>query len=205
MKKNFDRNADYQPSSFTFNDKKAVEEIIARYPIGRQKSAVMPLLDLAQRQVGIEGAKSSSPYGGWIPAKAIEEIAKIIGESEIDVLEVAMFYSMYNMEPVGVNLVQICTMTPCWLSESDEIVDCCKKELGIEIGETTKDGLFTLLEVECLGACSNAPVVQINDDYFEDLDYESMKKIIEDLREGKTPKTGSQKNRCCSSASKCDC
>ena len=113
----------------------------------------------------------------------------------IKVMEVATFYTMYNLYPVGKNLLQVCTTTPCWLRGSDDIVSVCKKKLGIDFDETTKDNKFTLLEVECLGACSNAPMVQINDDFYEDLDKKSITKIIEDLTNGKQPKIGPQSKR----------
>ncbi len=195
MKKPFELNADYQPSAFAFKSKKAVEEILSRYPEGRQRSAVMPLLDLAQRQVGEEGAKAEKPYGGWIPRAAMDTIAEIIGVPPIKVYEVATFYSMYNLAPVGIHHVQCCTTTPCWLRGSAAIVQACEKKLGIHVGETTKDGLFTLSEVECLGACVNAPMVQINDDYFEDLTPESMTDILTTLEKGKEPAIGSQTGR----------
>ncbi len=197
MKKKFEINADYQPESFAFSAKykKKAQEAISLYPKGRQKSAVMPLLDLAQRQVGEEGAKASPPYGGWIPRAAMDHIAQMLEMPPIKVYEVATFYSMYNLAPVGVNLVQICTTTPCWLCGSDNIVKACKDELGIGLDETTKDGLFTIMEVECLGACVNAPMVQINDDFYEDLSAASMKGILETLAQGKKPKKGSQTGR----------
>ena len=197
MKKPFDLHADYQPETFTFSKKnqKKVEEIITLYPKGRQQSAVMPLLDLAQRQVGEEGAKANPPYGGWIPRAAMDHIAELLGMAPIKVYEVASFYSMYNMAPVGKYLVQLCTTTPCWLCGSDDIVKTCKKHLDVDMGETTKDGKFTLMEVECLGACVNAPMVQINDDYYEDLTAESMKETLDLLAEDMKPKIGSQKGR----------
>lgn len=195
MKKPFDLHADYQPQSFAFTDKKQVEEIIARYPPGRQESAVMPLLDLAQRQVGKEGAKANPPYGGWIPRAAMDHIAQVLGMAPMKVYEVASFYSMYNLQPVGKYLVQICTTTPCWLCNSDSIANACMKHLNIGMGETTKDGKFTLMEVECLGACVNAPMVQINDDFYEDLTPETMKEILDLLAEDMKPKIGSQKGR----------
>ncbi len=195
MKKPYDLKADYQPDSFSFKDEKAVAEIIARYPEGQQRSAVMPLLDLAQRQVGEEGAKAKPPYGGWIPRAAMDKIAEILDMAPIKVYEVATFYSMYNTAPVGKYLVQICGTTPCWLCGSDNIIKTCTKHLSIGMGETTKDGKFTLMEVECLGACVNAPMVQINDDYYEDLTEGSMKEILDMLAEDMKPKIGSQKAR----------
>jgi len=197
MKKPFDLHADYQPESFKFTkaNAKRVEEIIALYPEGKQQSAVMPLLDLAQRQVGAEGAKQEPPVGGWIPRAAMDCIAEILDMPAIKVYEVASFYSMYNMAPVGKYLVQICTTTPCWLNGSDDIVHACKKHTGVGMNETTKDGKFTLMEVECLGACVNAPMVQINDDFYEDLTPESTKELLDLLAEDMKPKIGSQKGR----------
>jgi NADH dehydrogenase (ubiquinone) flavoprotein 2 len=195
MKKPFDLHADYQPAAFTFKDKKKVKEIIARYPRGRQKSAVMPLLDLAQRQTGEDGAKAKPPYGGWISRAAMDEIANILDMPEVKVYEVATFYSMYNLAPVGKYLVQICGTTPCWLCGAADIIKACEKHLGIKMWETTKDGLFTLMEVECLGACVNAPMVQINDDYYEDLTPQSMKAILDALKNGKDVPVGSQVGR----------
>lgn len=197
MKKPFDLHADYQPESFEFTKayKKKVDAAIALYPKGRQQSAVMPLLDLAQRQVAEEGAKADPPYGGWIPRAAMDHIAETLDMPNIKVYEVASFYSMYNMAPVGKYLVQLCTTSPCWLCGSDDIVNACTNHLGVGMNETTADGKFTLMEVECLGACVNAPMVQINDDYYEDLTAESMKEILDLLSEDMKPKIGSQKGR----------
>jgi NADH-quinone oxidoreductase subunit E len=195
MKKPFDINASYQPKSFAFKDKAAVEEIIARYPAGRQQSAVMPLLDLAQRQVGEEGAKANPPYGGWIPVAAMDVVAQLLAMPKMRVYEVATFYSMYNLAPVGKHLVQVCTTTPCWLCGSSKIVEAAEKNLGIHVGETTKDGLFTMMEVECLGACSNAPMIQVNDDFYEDLTPETMVNLLEDLKHNKKPSVGPQNGR----------
>lgn len=197
MKKPFDLNADYQPESFAFTAKykKLVKANIAKYPKGRQKSATMPLLDLAQRQVAEEGAKANPAYGGWIPRAAMDHIAEILDLPPAKVYEVASFYSMYNMAPVGKYLVQMCTTTPCWLCGSDAILKAAEEKLGIKMWETTKDGYFTLMEVECLGACVNAPMVQINDDYYEDLTPESMKEILDLLQNDMKPKVGSQKGR----------
>ncbi|MBU0859065.1 MAG: NADH-quinone oxidoreductase subunit NuoE [Alphaproteobacteria bacterium] len=200
MKKPYDLNAAYQPAAFIFRDEKAVAEILSRYPQGRERSAVMPLLDLAQRQVGEDGAKANPPYGGWIPRAAMDEIARIINEPPIRVYEVATFYTMYNLAPVGKYLVQACTTTPCWLRGSDAIVGACEKHLGIHMGENSKDGMFTLVEVECLGACVNAPMVQINDDYYEDLTPERMVEVLDALKNGKDVPVGSQTGRKCSMA-----
>jgi NADH-quinone oxidoreductase subunit E len=195
MKKSAALKADFQPDSFVFADDSAVDEIIARYPAGRQQSAVMPLLDLAQRQVGEEGAKANPPYGGWIPRAAMDEIARIVGLPPIKIYEVATFYSMYNLEPVGKYLIQLCTTTPCWLCGSAGVVDACEKNLGVHVGESTKDGLFTLMEVECLGACANAPMVQINDLFYEDLTPDSMDNILESLKKDVMPPAGPQNSR----------
>ena len=175
-----------QPESFEFTAENlaTVRQHIDKYPDGRQASAVMPLLDLAQRQ-----------HDGWLPQAAIRHVAKMLEMPVIRVLEVASFYTMYHLEPVGRNLVQVCTTTPCWLRGSDDIVGACKKALGINVGETSDDGEFTLAEVECLGACVNAPMIQIGDDYFEDLDAESTTGIIEDIKAGRKPKPGSQIDR----------
>jgi NADH dehydrogenase (ubiquinone) flavoprotein 2 len=197
MKKPFDLNADYQPESFEFNKefKKKVDTAINLYPEGRQQSAVMPLLDLAQRQVAEEGAKASPPYGGWIPRAAMDHIAEVLDMPKIKVYEVASFYSMYNTAPVGKYLVQVCTTTPCWLCGSAKVMETCESQLGIGVNETTADGKFTLMEVECLGACVNAPMVQINDDYFEDLTEDTMKELLDLLAEDMKPQIGSQKGR----------
>jgi NADH-quinone oxidoreductase subunit E len=195
MKKPYDLNADYQPASFTFRDQKKVDEIIARYPAGKQRSAIMPLLDLAQRQVGEDGAKANPPYGGWIPRAAMDEIARIVEQPPIRVYEVASFYTMYNLAPVGKYLVQACTTTPCWLRGSDGIVKACEKHLGVHMGESTDDGMFTLMEVECLGACVNAPMVQVNDDYYEDLTPERMVEMLDAMKAGKPVPVGSQTGR----------
>lgn len=195
MKKTFDKDADYQPSEFSFKNQAAVNEIISRYPTGRQQSACMPLLDLAQRQVGDEGAKANPPYGGWIPRAAMDKVAETLDMPKIKVYEVATFYSMYNLAPVGKYLLQMCTTTPCWLCGSAQIVEACEKDLGIHVGESTKDGLFTMMEVECLGACANAPMIQINDDFYEDLTPQSMSKILASLKKGVMPTPGPQNGR----------
>ena len=197
MKKPFDPKAEYQPERFAFSKEnmKQVKAIIALYPKGRQKSAVMPLLDLAQQQVAQEGAAANPPYGGWVPRAAMDTIAALLDMKRVKVYEVASFYTMYNTAPVGKYLVQFCTTTPCALCGSDDIVETCREHLGIDFGETTEDGKFTLLEVECLGACVNAPVVQINDDTYEDLTPESMRQILLALAEDTQPAVGSQKGR----------
>ena len=197
MKKPFDLNADYQPENFKFRKKwmDRAKEAIALYPAGRQQSAVMPLLDLAQRQVGEDGAKADPVYGGWIPRAAMDMIAAMLDMHPVKVYEVATFYSMYNLAPVGQYLVQVCTTTPCHLCGSDDVVKTCKDKLGVEMGGTTDDGKFTVMEVECLGACVNAPMVQINDDYYEDLTADTTAEILDALAQGMKPTVGSQKGR----------
>lgn len=174
-----------QPASFAFTPEnmEKVKAIIAKYPEGRQGSAVMPLLDLAQRQYG------------WVPQAAMDEIARILDMAPIRVYEVATFYTMYNLQPVGKYLIQVCRTTPCWLRGSDNLTDYLKKRLGVGMKEVTKDGLFSMMEVECLGACCNAPMVQINDDFYEDLTPETLGKVMDDLAAGKKPQTGPQINR----------
>lgn len=178
--------------TFQFNEEnqKKVGEILAKYPADRQKSAVMPLLDLAQRQ-----------NQNWISKDVIACVAETLKMPEIKVYEVASFYTMYNLKPVGKYLLQFCKTTPCMLRGIDKIIKDCEEKLGIEMDETTLDGTFTLKEVECLGACVNAPVVQINDDFVEDLTSETFLKILEDLKSGQAFKVGSQTGRQCSAAS----
>ncbi len=147
-----------------------VKEIIAKYPEGRQRSAILPLLDLAQRQ-----------NGGWLSKDAIEYVADMIDTPYIRAYEVVSFYTMFNTNPVGKYHLQVCGTTPCWLRGAADVMETCQKHLKIKCGETTKDGLFTLSEVECLGACVDAPVVQINDDFFENITPDSMKEKLEEL------------------------
>ncbi|OHT20132.1 complex I 24 kDa subunit family protein [Edaphosphingomonas haloaromaticamans] len=165
------------------------KEIIGRYPPGRQHSAIMPLLDLAQRQVGAE-----TNTQGWLPVPVIEFVAKQIDMPYIRAFEVATFYTMYNLAPVGRYHVQVCGTTPCMLRGSDDVLSACYKK-GLKKGHTTPDGLFTLTEVECLGACANAPMVQINDDNYEDLTFETTTAVLEALARGETPKVGPQIDR----------
>jgi len=174
--------------AFTWSPANATKaaEIIARYPPGRQQSAVMPLLDLAQRQVGAETTTQ-----GWLPVPAIEFVAAQLGMPYMRAYEVASFYTMYNLAPVGRYHVQVCGTTPCMLRGSDDVLSACANK-GLSKGHTTPDGLFTLTEVECLGACANAPMVQINDDNFEDLTYDSMTAILDRLAAGETVTPGPQ-------------
>jgi NADH-quinone oxidoreductase E subunit len=180
------QNPAQQPEQFEFTAENLdlAKHHIAKYPEGRQASAVMPLLDMAQRQCG-----------GWLPQVCIRYVASMLDMPVIRVLEVASFYTMYNLEPVGEHFVQVCTTTPCWLRGSDDVVSACKSKLGVNTGETTKDGKFTLIEVECLGACANAPMMQIGDDYYEDLDADSTAKVLDALQRGDTPIPGPQSDR----------
>ena len=174
-------NENFDWSSENFNK---ISEIIKKYPSNRIQSAVIPLLDLAQRQ-----------NNGWLSKNSLEKVAETLSMSYIRVLEVATFYSMFNLEPIGKNFVQICRTTPCWLRGSDKLSKVAKDVCEANIGETSSDNKFTVVEVECLGACCNAPMVQINDDYYEDLDENNFKKILEDLKNNIKTKKGSQIGR----------
>ncbi|MCW8861205.1 MAG: NADH-quinone oxidoreductase subunit NuoE [Rhodospirillales bacterium] len=175
-----------QPATFAFSESnlKEADRVIAKYPKGRQASAVMPLLDLAQRQ-----------NDGWLPRAAMDYIAEMLDMPPIKVYEVANFYTMYNLKPVGRNHVQICTNISCWIRGSDKVVKAAEETLGIGFGQTSDDGQFTLSEVECLGACVNAPMMQVNDDYFEDLDEKSAGKVFAALAKGESPAPGPQIDR----------
>ncbi len=177
--------ASEQPDTFAFSadNLAAAKAFMAKYPDEYQASAVLPLLDLAQRQ------------NGWLPQAALEYVADFLGMPSIRVFEVATFYTMLNLAPVGRHHVQVCTNISCWLRGADTIVEACRNTLGIGFGETTQDGQFTLSEMECLGACVNAPMMQINDDYYEDLDAGSTQVILGTLKDGGTPKSGSQIGR----------
>jgi NADH-quinone oxidoreductase E subunit len=170
-----------QPETFAFTPEnlERAKAHIAKYPPGRQASAVLPLLWIAQEQ------------HGWLPRATMDHVAGILGMAPIRVYEVATFYTMFNLRPVGRYLLQACTTTPCWLRGSDDVVRACERKLGIGIGGTTPDGLFTLIEVECLGACVNAPILQVNDDFYEDLDEPATEALLDALRDGKPPLPGS--------------
>ena len=168
---------------------KAAADILTRYPAGRQMSGSIPFLDLAQRQVG-----EMTGTQGWLPIPVIEFVARELEMAPIRVQEVASFYTMFNLVPVGKFHVQVCGTTPCLLRGSDDVLAACAKR-GLKQGHTTADGLFTLTEVECLGACANAPMVQINDDNFEDLNEERMTAILDALADGKRPRPGPQVER----------
>ncbi len=175
-----------QPASFMFSSayEPAVEKVIAKYPNGRQVSAVLPLLDLAQRQ-----------HGGWVPQAAMEHIACRLGMAKIRVMEIATFYTMINLAPVGKYHLQVCGTTPCMLRGADEIFRAIRDEIGIGNGETSDDGQFTCTEVECLGACVNAPMAQVNDDFVEDLSYENFVRFLRILRNGGDMPVGSMIGR----------
>jgi NADH-quinone oxidoreductase subunit E len=181
--------ARWEGFAWTDENARKAKEIVARYPEGRQASAVIPLLDLAQRQVGAETGTQ-----GWLPIPVQEFVARALGMPPVRVLEVATFYTMFNLAPVGRFHVQVCGTTPCMLRGSDDVFAACKKR-GLKKGHTTDDGLFTLTEVECLGACANAPMVQINDDNYEDLTAASMGAILDALAAGQTPRPGPQVDR----------
>lgn len=175
-----------QPTHFEFTPEnlERAKKIIAKYPPGRQASAVLPLLHLAQAQ-----------HDNWLPRAAMDYVARMLDMAPIRVYEVATFYTMFNLKPVGKYLLQACTTTPCWLRGSDEVVAACERKLGIRMGETTQDGMFTLTEVECLGACVNAPVLWVNDDFYEDLDGPSTERLLDALRRGEKPPIGTQIDR----------
>jgi len=166
---------------FTSENLDRAKREIAKYPDGRQASAVLAVLDIAQRQ-----------NDGWTSDSVIRAVAALLGMPRIRVVEVASFFTMINTDPVSRYLLQFCTTTPWWLRESAEVVAAAEKHLGITFGETTEDGLFTMREVECLGACVNAPIVQINDDMYEDLTGARMVALLDALRAGETPPHGSQ-------------
>lgn len=157
----------------SFSEKSLIEakRLIARYPAGREKSALLPLLHLAQEE-----------FGGWLDAPTMDYVASLLNITPIEVYEVATFYSMYNLKPVGKYLFEVCQTGPCMLNGSDNIIEYIKQRLGIGVGETTPDGLFTLKTVECLGACGYAPMMQLGKTYREHLTKEKVDKIIEECR-----------------------
>ena len=171
--------------AWTAENAEQVKGVLARYPKGREQSASLPLLDLAQRQVG-----AATGTQGWLPVPVIEYVARAIGTPYMRVYEVATFYTMFNLAPVGKYHVQVCGTTPCMLAGSDDVLAACRNR-GLVKGRTTPDGLFTLSEVECLGACANAPMVQVNDDNYEDLDYDRTVAVLEALARGERPHPGS--------------
>ncbi len=174
-----------QPPSFAFKPEHGprIDREIAKYPPGRQASAVIALLWLGQEQEG------------WVSKPMIEEIGRILSMPYIRVLEVATFYTMFNLEPVGEHLVQVCTTTPCWLRGSDDVVAACKKHIAPKPHTVSADGKFSWMEVECLGACVNAPMLQIGKDFYEDLDGPKTEALLEAFRRGETPKPGAGNGR----------
>jgi len=179
------RVAENQPDDFAFTIENIswAKEQIAKYPKGRQASAIIPLLWQAQKQ-----------SGGWLPEPAIRYVAEFLDMPHMRAMEVATFYTMFNLEPVGEHFVQLCGTTPCWLRGADNLKDVCRKIIG-EQNTVTEDGKLSWLEVECLGACVNAPMVQINDDFYEDLTAEWFEKILLDLKRGDTVIPGPQTSR----------
>ena len=175
-----------QPENFEFNSTslKFAKTIIARYPKGKQQSAVMALLYLAQKQ-----------NSNWIPLAAMKYIGMFLEMPYIKVYEVATFYTMYNLAPVGKHFIQVCTTTPCMIRGAYKLVEACKEKISKNENELSKDQSCSWMEVECLGACVNAPMVQINDDYYEDLDKEKMLKILNKVLSGEVPKAGSYRGR----------
>ena len=173
-----------QPKSFSFNeeDLNLINETIQNYPESRKQSAVVPSLYIAQKRAG-----------GWLPEQAILKVAEMLDMPKMRVLEIASFYSMFNLKPTGENFIQVCGTTPCWLRGSDQIKKACQDLVGKE-GEVSKDNI-SWLEVECLGACVNAPAGQVNEDYYEDLNYENMTDLINNIKANKNIKVGSQVGR----------
>ena len=181
-----------QPERFAFDAQSDAEigTILAHYPEGREASAVIPLLYVAQRQMGRETGSA------WVPRVAMDAVAVRLNMPPIRVYEVATFYLMFNTRPVGRYHLQVCTTTPCWLRGSDDVVAACKSASGVPNWEqNSPDGMFTMTEVECLGACANAPILQVNDDFYEDLDGPRTVALIEALRRGETPTPGSSIGR----------
>ncbi len=178
--------AENKTNDFEWSDKNKseIEIILKKYPPDRKQSAVIPILDLAQRQ-----------NKGFINVDIIEKVANLLDMSFIRVMEIATFYSMFNLKPIGENFIQICKTTPCWLRGSDKIVKVAKEVTGCDIGETSIDKKFTVVEVECLGGCCNAPVVQINDNYFEDLDEDNFRILIDKIKSNENLDIGSQIGR----------
>lgn len=179
-------NEDAQPDNFTFSNENLLKakDIVKMYPKNYKESSIMPLLSMAQSQ-----------NHGWLPKKAIEYVSKFLNVPEMKVLEIATFYSMYNLSPVGKHHIEICTTSPCMLRGSDNLLDKLKNWIGINTGEITDDNKFSLNRVECLGACVNAPVVKINENYYEDLDLQSFEELINKLSDNKKVKIGPQSSR----------
>ncbi|HEY4040519.1 MAG TPA: NAD(P)H-dependent oxidoreductase subunit E [Rhodopila sp.] len=181
-----------QPASFAFDAESEAEiiTVVARYPAGRQASAVIPVLYIAQNQMKRQTGSA------WVPLKAMDAVAARLGMAPIRVYEVATFYLMFNTHPIGTYHLQVCTTTPCWLRGSDEVTEACRKVTGIkDWGEASADGVFTMTEVECLGACVNAPILQVDDDFYEDMDAAKVTALLAALRRGERPAAGSMTGR----------
>jgi NADH-quinone oxidoreductase subunit E len=181
-----------QPASFAFDETSEAEiaSIVTRYPPGRQASAVLPALYIAQNQMKRQTGSA------WVPVKAMDAVGARLGMAPIRVYEVAMFYFMFNTRPIGKYHLQVCTTTPCWLRGSDAVTEACRDATGIKgWGENSDDGLFTMTEVECLGACVNAPILQVDDDFYEDMDAEKVTTLLAALRRGERPAPGSMTGR----------
>jgi NADH-quinone oxidoreductase subunit E len=187
------RAAQAEPDSFAFDAQSEadIEVVLGKYPAGRQASGVIPLLYIVQSQM------RRSTGSAWVPRVAMDAVAQRLGMPPIRVYEVATFYLMFNTRPIGTHHLQVCTTTPCWLQGSDNVVAACRKVTGIQgWGETSADGLFTMTEVECLGACVNAPILQINDDFYEDVDFAITERLLETLKRGEAlPRPGSMIGR----------
>lgn len=181
-----------EPASFAFDaeSEAQIETILKRYPEGKQASAVIPLLYIVQKQM------KRQTDSGWVPRVGMDAVADRLSMPPIRVYEVATFYFMFNTKPIGKYHLQVCGTTPCWLRGSDEVLRACKDHAGVKhYGDTSEDGMFTMTEVECLGACVNAPILQVDDDFYEDLDYERTVALIEALKRGERPKPGSMTGR----------
>lgn len=177
-----------EPKSFAFDEisQAAIAVAIAKYPAGKQASAVLPLLDIAQRQM------ARATGSAWVPVVAMDAIAATLDMPPIRVYEIATFYLMFNTKPVGRFHLQVCGTTPCWLRGSDAVAKACREFTGIKAyGETSEDGLFTMTEVECLGGCVNAPILQVDDDYYEDMNAERTTALLAALKRGERPQRGS--------------
>ena len=170
--------------AFSEENNAQIEEICKKYPSDRRKSAMLPVLDLAQRQ-----------NGGWLSSDALSAVSEVIGCTYSEVLEVTSFYSMYYLKPVGKYLIEVCQTLSCKLCGAEKITKVLQNYLEIDMHQTTRDGMFTLIPCECLGACVNAPIVKINDNYYEDITTENILPIIDKLRAGKEPKLGTQNSK----------
>jgi NADH-quinone oxidoreductase subunit E len=181
-----------QPAEFVFDAESEAEiaAVVTKYPAGRQASAVLPALYIAQNQMRRQTGSA------WVPVKAMDAVAARLGMAPIRVYEVTTFYFMFNTAPIGTFHLQVCTTTPCWLRGSDEVTEACRKATGIKgWGETSADGMFTMTEVECLGACVNAPILQVDNDFYEDMDAGKVNELLAALRRGERPPPGSMAGR----------